>query len=121
MSISGRRQAIADACNALTLTAPDRIKIYTHRAQVPSPQEGDGWVLFRGFTRGPASAYLATYAVVILLPSNEQKADEWIENNTDALDDALRPVIFVESFQPAEYPLQSNSAALALLITGRSE
>lgn len=121
MSIAGRRQAIADACNAITLTAPDRIKVYPHRRQVPAPQEGDGWVLFRGFQRGPASAYLATYAVVIILPSDEQKADEWIENNTDALDDALRPIIFVDSFLPAEYPLQANSAALALLITGRSE
>jgi hypothetical protein len=120
MSIAGRRAAIADACTNATGLA-DRVKVYAHRRQVPAPQAGDGWVNFRGFTRGPASAYTAVYTVTIVLPSDEGKADEWIENNTDALDDALRPVLFVDSFQPAELPLIGNSAALALLITGRSE
>jgi hypothetical protein len=117
MTIAQTREALAAA-----LSAVDGVTVRAHRKDVAVPREGDGWVLWRGSSRGDGYAHLHRWAVVIVLPASETVADEWIESRLDDLDDAARAVLFVDSFQPATTPLggQSNEA-LALVITGRSE
>ena len=116
MSTGDTRAALAAA-----LSTVDGVTGYARRALVPAPAPGDGWVQWRGNLRADGWAFTQTWAVVIALAGDEVQADEWIEAHTDDLMDALEPVMFVESFQPAALPLIGNSESLALMITGRSE
>lgn len=118
MSTDDTRAALAAA-----LSTVDGVIGYARRGLVPVPKPGDGWVMWRGGVRADGWEFTNTWAVVIVLPPSEVDADAWIETRIDALTDALEPVMFVESFQPAVTPLTGSPAseALALMITGRSE
>lgn len=103
------------------MSTVDGVTGYLRRGLVPSPRPGDGWVLWQGIRRADGAAFTDTWAVVIALSGDEVQADAWIEAHVDDLYDALEPVMFIDSFEPAVMPLTGNSEALALMITGRSE
>lgn len=113
MSRQQTRQDIADA-----LTEVDGIHGYPARPDALTP--GDGWPQWRGATPH-AYAFENTWAVLIVLPqADDVTADSFADEHGDALVDALRPVMFVDSLAPAE--LASEAGPIyALLITGRSE
>lgn len=116
MSHDDTRAALAAAMSTV-----DGVTGYARRALVPAPKPGDGWVLWQGMRRDAGAAFVNAWAVVIALSGDEVQADAWIEAHVDDLYDALEPVMFIDSFEPAVTPLTGNSEALALMITGRSE
>lgn len=114
MSRAQTRQAIADA-----LSEVDGITGYPSRPRVMSA--GDAWPQWRG---GTPRAYAVedTWAVLIVLPQTDDvTADSFADAHGEALLDALRPVIHVDSIAPATIPAEGTSGLYALLITGRSE
>lgn len=106
------RTAIAEAIGTV-----QPIRGYRVRPAVPRP--GDAWPQWRGSERGDGF-FVNAWAVLIVLPPDEETADEWADLYGDALADALQPVFFVDSFAPSVMKLD-NEDALALLITGRVE
>ena len=113
MSRAQTRQAIADALSTVA-------GIHGYPARPDVMGEGDAWPQWRG---SAPRAYAAehTWAVLIVLPqADDVSADSFADEHEEALTDALRPVMSVDSIAPAE--IASEAGPLyALLITGRSE
>lgn len=113
MSNADTRQAIADALSTVS-------GIHGHPARPDALNEGDGWPQWRGGVPR-AHAVEGTWAVLIVLPSaNDVTADAFADSHGEALLDALRPVLFVDSIAPAEVTTESGPL-YALMISGRSE
>ena len=113
MSNADTRQAIADALSDVA-----GVKGYPRRPR--SPKAGDGWPLWRGSERADGAAFMETFAVIIALPADEQNADTFADAHAEALEEALRPVLWVESLAPAVTATDSGDMN-ALMITGRTE
>ena len=114
MSNAQTRQNIADALSTVA-----GIKGYTSTPSAPSV--GDGWPQWRGADRAGGYAYTNTWIVLIVLPNQDEvTADAYADEHLELLDDALRPVLFIDSIAPAEIPAEGGPL-LALLITGHSE
>lgn len=113
MSNAQTRQDIADALSAVA-------GITGHPSRPAALNEGDGWPQWRGGVPH-AGAVENTWAVLVVLPSaDEVTADGFADSHGQALLDALRPVLSVDSIAPAEITSEAGPI-LALLITGRSE
>jgi hypothetical protein len=54
-----------------------------------APKVGDGWPRWQGSEHIAPGAMQTTWQIVILLPTDEQKQQEWIEARLDELIDAL--------------------------------
>jgi hypothetical protein len=114
VSNSETRQAIADAVSTIV-----GLKGYARRPNAPKP--GDAWPLWRGGERADGHVMLNTWAVVLLLPGDEERADSWVDQHGDDLFDALEThAMSVDRIVPATTPL-AGTDAFALMITGRSE
>lgn len=81
---------------------------------------GDGWPQWGGSERDGGQSFAETWNVLVVLPPDETSADVFADSHQDALIAALRPVLFVTSFAPANYKADDGDV-YALLITGRSE
>jgi len=114
--INEQKAAIVAAVNGV-----DGVKAFITRPKILMP--GTAYVRWRGWERSDGSAYASTWSVIIVLPqADEETADAWIYDHADVLETALRPVMYVESFQPASLPVEANPRGLfALQINGRSE
>lgn len=113
MSNAQTRQAIADA-----LSTVDGIKGYP--AKPSALNEGDAWPQWRGGVPH-AGAVENTWAVLVVLPqADDITADTYADAKGEALLEALRPVLFIDSLAPASLG-PDTSPIYALLITGRSE
>lgn len=90
-----------------------------HVVRPATLNQGDAWPQWRGGVRR-AHAVENTWAVLIVLPGDDITADDFADSHLQALLDALRPHIAVDSIAPATIPGDSGDL-YALLITGRSE
>lgn len=113
MSNAETRQAIADA-----LSDVDGIKGYPRRPR--APKAGDGWPLWRGSERADGMAFTETFAVIIALAGDEAAADAFVDSHGEALEEALSPVLWIESLAPAVTAIGDGDMN-ALMITGRTE
>jgi hypothetical protein len=86
----------------------------------PAPKTGDAWPILESLERGPASAFMIHWVIRIMLPADEIKASQWIDDHLDLLYDALHSVAYVEGFRPIVLPASGNDQ-FALEITVRSE
>lgn len=114
MSIADTKQALADA-----VTGVAGLKCYPSRPK--SLKAGDAFVRWAGWQRADGTAYEATYSVIVVLPqTSEDAADNFAYDHADALEVALRPVMFVDSFAPSLLAAETGEM-FALMITGRTE
>ena len=113
MSNASTRQAIATA-----LSTVSGVTGYVQRPAAMKP--GDGWPQWGGSERDAGQGFLETWRVLIVLPVDEVSADAFADSHQDALVAALRPVLFIDSFAPANFAADGGDV-YALLITGRSE
>jgi hypothetical protein len=114
MSLAGKRAAFAAA-----LSTVDGVAGYAERPA--APRAGDAWPVWRGAERDEDSGLLGhTWAVGVYLPQDRGSADDWIDGHVDALIAALRPVAYVDGFDPANFGTD-NSPVFGLLLTTRSE
>jgi len=114
MSNADTRQAIATA-----LAAVAGVTGYTSTPSAPAV--GDGWPQWRGADRAGGQAFTNNWDILIVLPQNDEvTADAYADARLEALADALRPVVFVDSAVPAQIP-DASGPLYALLITGHSE
>jgi hypothetical protein len=117
MSNATIRQAIATALS--TVTGPFG-PVRGHVARPAALNERDAWPQWRGGVPH-AGAVESTWAVLIVLPqADDVSADGFADQYGEALLDALRPVLFVDSIAPAMIEVESGQM-YALLITGRAE
>lgn len=113
MSNADTRQEFATALSTVA-------GIHGHASKPSTLNEGDAWPQWRGSTPH-AGAAENRWAVLIVLPqSDDINADAFIDSHGQALMDALRPVMFIDSIDPATIG-PDNSPMYALLITGRCE
>lgn len=114
MSNAQTRLDIAAALSTVT-------GINGHPARPSALNEGDAWPQWGGSEYAGGHAYTNAWRVLVVLPqADDITADAFVDAHGAALVDALRPVMFVDSFVPAEIPAGSG-VLYALLITGRSE
>lgn len=116
MSIAATKQQIADA-----VTGVAGITCFPSKPTIL--QAGDAFVRWGGWERADGAAYVATYRVIVVLPqTSEDAADEFAYAHADALEDALRPLMFVDSILPTELPAEGQGRGLlTLTISGRTE
>lgn len=113
MSNAQTRQDIADALSAVA-------GIHGHLSKPSALNEGDAWPQWRGGVPH-AGAVENTWAVLVILPSaDDVTADSFADSHGDALIEALRPVLYVDSIAPAEIP-SGGGFLYALMLSGRSE
>lgn len=86
----------------------------------PAPKEGDAWPILSELERGPGAAFMIHWVVRVVLPPDEIKASQWIDDHLDLLYDGLEPVAFVDGFRPVLLPTAGGDQ-YALEITLRSE
>jgi hypothetical protein len=113
MDNAANREAIA-----LALSEVDGVTGYRRRPQNPAP--GDAWPLWRQAERADGFVFTQTFAIMVILPSQEQDADEFADSHGEALADALESVLYIETMAPAVVATSAGEM-LALLITGRTE
>lgn len=113
MSNDATRAAIAAA-----LSTVSGVTGYPRRPTVF--KGGDGWPQWGGSERDAGQSWIETWRVLVILPSGEQSADVFADTHQFALINALRPVLFIDSFAPVNVPGEAGEF-LALLIIGRCE
>lgn len=107
------RTAIATAVSAI-----DGLTGYPKRPT--SISDGDVWPQWGGAARGDDRLFVNTVRVVLALPGDEDKADEWIDLYGEQLFEALSPLLYITAFEPAVLPM-TGTDSLALQITGITE
>lgn len=112
MSLTGVRQALADA-----LSTVDGVSGFLKPPATGRP--GDAWPRLDGLTRDPGGSgqFLATWRVILLLSTDEAVALDSLVDLVPDLDDALRPIGYVESYTPVLYRPASGAEMPALEIT----
>jgi hypothetical protein len=82
---------------------------------------GDAWPQWRGSERAGGESFEVTWQILIVLPAaDETSADSFADSHLDALADALRSLLFIDTVGPASIPSEGGDL-YALMITGRSE
>lgn len=110
--------ATTRAALAAALSTVSGVTGYAQRPKVF--KAGDAWPQWRGSERADSIGFYETWNVLVVLPADETTADSYADVNQAALLNALRPVLFIDSFAPATLPADGNDM-YALLITGRTE
>lgn len=88
------RQEIAEA-----LSTVDGVTGHVDQPQTPYP--GDAWPYIAVIERDEVSGQFGpTYRVQVFTAQNPRAADLWLEDNYQALVDALRPISTVNTFTP---------------------
>ncbi len=103
---------------AAAVSTVDGLKGYVKRPNVLNT--GDAWPQWRGGEVAEGGQVMNTWAVLVVLPSDETTADEWADLYGQQLADALVEVIYIESIAPAAVSTSSGDM-YALMLTGRSE
>lgn len=93
MSLQGQREAIAAA-----LSAVDDVTGHQYRPRTMPP--GTAWPLLGGLDEGPAHDFLATWRIVVVLPSDEIAASKWFDTHHEDLADALADFGRVKRIEP---------------------
>ena len=105
------------AALAVALSTVSGVTGYPRRPKVFKP--GDAWPQWAGSERTDGRSFLESWNILVVLPADEPSADVFADTRQAALLAALSPVVFVDSFAPAN--IQAEGDVLGLLITGRSE
>jgi hypothetical protein len=113
MSLTGDRQALADA-----LTAVDDVTGHRYRPRTLPP--GTAWPLLQGLDRGPAFDFEATWRVVVILPGDEQRASEWFDAHHEQVADALADFGHVDRIEPGLVATDAGDLE-AMILTIRRE
>lgn len=114
MSITGDRQALADA-----LSTVDGVKGSKYRPTVVMP--GAAWPLLDGLeAANGVPGFDATWRAVVVLPADEQRASEWFDEHHEDVADALADFGYVERIEPGLVRTEAGDAE-AMIITVRKE
>jgi hypothetical protein len=113
MTNADTRQELADAVSTVAgLTG------YVKRPS--TPKDGDAWPQWRGARVQGGVIYENTWTVLVLLPGDDVKADEWADQYLDLLFVAVSPAMSIDSIEPAVVRANDTDTN-ALMITGRCE
>lgn len=114
MTLQGDRADIAAALDTVT-----SLKGYPVRPG--TPKRGDSWPILGPLVRDVAHNYEVTWAVMVFIGGDEQSASEWLDEHLDEIDDALRPVGYIDTIDPANLGNSETQPSYGLMITMRSE
>lgn len=114
MSNAQTRAAIRTAASVAGVTV--------HPTRPSTPQPFDGWVRWRGAERADGHLFMNTWAVVIVLGADEQKADDMIDTVGYAVAAALEDddVLFVDTITAVAIATSAGDFN-GVQILGRSE
>jgi hypothetical protein len=113
MSLTGKRQEIADACS----TVPD---CHGFPKRPSTPNVGDCWPLLARGDRESGDAFMITWAVRVSVPQDEFAAADWWDEHWPPLYFALKSAGYVGSFAPIAIAIQGGDH-LAYEITMQAE
>ncbi len=113
MAISGKRVELATALSEI----PD---VTGHTKRPKAPKVGDAWPRLGTITRAGGYALELAWALIIVLPSNEESASEWIDEHVQDIFDELEPVAYIDSMEPVLIT-SSGGDIFALQVNVRSE
>lgn len=91
---------------------------YVRRPRAIKP--GDAWPQWGGSERDDGRGFIETWKILVVLPADEATADTFADAKQAALIAALSPILYVDSFAPANFTGDSADM-LAVVITGRCE
>jgi hypothetical protein len=114
MGIAEKRQEFADA-----LSTVDGVHGYPYP---PNPlREGDAWPVGPVLTREAGTAFMATWRIRVVLPSDERAAAAWFDERWPDLFFAINPVAFVDQAVPVTIAEDQGATVLGIEITARAE
>jgi hypothetical protein len=115
MSLQQHREEFAAA-----LSSAPNVKGYAYPPK--APKAGDAWPVLGQAERAVADNFMVAWSVAVYLPQDIGAADQWIDNNTDGVIEAIETneVGFVVSFAPS-YLVIAEGEVLGLTLTLRSE
>lgn len=108
-------QAIADA-----LSTVDDVRGYPFRPS--APKIGDAWPVIGPAQRASGDAFLVTWAVQVVVPTDDEVAARtWWSEHWPPLFYALQPVMHITTFAPAVLVTADNGTIWIFQITGTAE
>lgn len=115
MSNAQTRIAIRDSATGVA-------GVTVHPVRPASPQPLDAWIRWRGAERGDGFVFMNTWAVLVVVAADEQKADELADTVGYALAAALQDddVLFIDAITAVEIPTSAGGLN-GVQILGRSE
>lgn len=111
MSISGDRQALADALSTVAGVTGSK-----YRPTVLTP--GAAWPLVQSIDR--TQDFEVTWRAIVVLPSDERKASEWFDAHHEEVADALEDFGYVERIEPGIVATDAGDLE-AMFVTVRKE
>lgn len=113
MTLAGMRAQFAAALNGV-----GGCQGHPYRPSVPNT--GDCWPVMGPADRAAGTAFMQTWGVRVLLPSDEVAAADWWDQHWAAIFTVLEPVGFVSRTEPVTIPI-SGGELLAMQITVQTE
>lgn len=113
------RQEIADALNGAAINMGAKPIVAT-KSRPTVLSVGVAWPKTGRWDRAEGQSYARSWQIWIVLPTDELGADDWLDDNLGDVDEALRPVVFVDSYEPVLIPTGAGSLH-GVLITAHSE
>jgi len=108
MSLSADRTELA-----AILSTVDGVHGFAYRPKVFTT--GVAWPLLGPLERGPAADYLATWRVVIILPTDERDASDWFADHLEDITDALDQFAYVQLIEPGTVATEAGDKAAMFL------
>ena len=115
MSNSETRIAIRDSATGIA-------GVTVHPTRPATPQPLDGWVRWRGAERADGFTFMNSWALLVVVAADEEKADDLADTIGYALAAALQDddVLFVDSITAVGIPTSAGELK-GVQIIGRSE
>lgn len=91
---------------------------YVKRPSTPRP--GDAWPIWGGGDVDETTGLFDdTWSVGVMLPADEQSANDWIDAHIDDIVSGLRPVAYVDGRRPANFGTDASPVYGLLISTSR--
>lgn len=110
------RQDIANALNTVA-----GINVYPGFRE--STKIGDGWIDLMAMQPADDFGYINTWHITIVMPQQINAEEVWLDNNLEALAEAVKRELFLQRMSLVNKPLDVNAGAAirAVVIQGTRE
>lgn len=113
MSLTADRAAMQ-----VLLSGVDGVKGFQYRPNVIS--DGDAWPMLESLDDPEATAFVATWRVLVVLPPDEVKASEWFSDHYEPIAEALADFGYIDRIEPGLIATEGGDLQ-AMFLTVRKE
>lgn len=91
-----------------------------HKYRPSAMRDGDAWPMLESLDDPEATAFVATWRILVVLPPDEVRASEWFSDHHELISDALADVGYVDRIEPGLIVTEAGDLQ-AMFLTVRKE